>query len=140
MFDEQTRIDISLSLKSWKEISPSYDAAIAFCREKSIELRSVIKDDDPFWGTEPLIPQADLYDLCIIMLNTARTLDGKLLSIKRGEKRTIIFTFQFDTSSCLDMFHKNLLDWIERAKFVNPLIDIDKTKTFSNMHKKSRKR
>lgn len=140
MSDDERKIDIALSLKNWKEFSLSYQKAINFCRERSIELRSAIKENDPLWGTEPLIPQADLYDFCIIMLNLARSYDGKLTSIARGEKHSIIFSIQFDTPSCIETFHGELLSWIERAKFVDPLIDIDETHTFSKSHKNPKKK
>lgn len=140
MSDDERKIDIALSLKNWKEFSLSYQKAIDFCRGRSIELRSAIKENDPLWGTEPLIPQADLYDFCIIMLNLARSYHGKLTSIARGEKHSIIFSIQFDTPSCIETFHEELLSWIERAKFVDPLIDIDETHTFSKSHKNPKKK
>lgn len=140
MSDDEKKIDIALSLKNWNEFSLSYQKVFAFCRERSIELRSVIKKNDPLWGTEPLIPQADLYDFCIIMLNLAKSYDGKLTAISRGEKHSIIFSIQFDTPSCVETFHENLLSWIERAKFVDPLIDIDETNTFSKSRKNQNKK
>ena len=74
------------------------------------------------------------------MLNLAKSYDGKLTAISRGEKHSIIFSIQFDTPSCVETFHENLLSWIERAKFVDPLIDIDETNTFSKSRKNQNKK
>ena len=130
MIDDRNEIDITLPLKKWEKCDLSYDKAIAFCREKSIELRSSSKDKK-----NALIPQADMYDLCIIMLNLARKFDGEFFALDHT-KEGVVFGLRFDTESCADLFHDEFVMWMKRAKLVDPRIDTDNPKTFSQSKKK----
>ncbi|MBR2704159.1 MAG: hypothetical protein IKE91_01680 [Clostridia bacterium] len=134
MSNSNFEIDITLPLKSWERCKLSYDDVSAFCREKSIEFRTKAKEGEPTFRNDPLVPRADMYDLCIIMLNIAKNYGAELLSMTPIKKR-VTFKFNFDSESCLDLFHEEFVMWLKRAKLVDPAVEIDQPKTFSGSKK-----
>lgn len=137
MIDDKNEIDITLPLKKWEKCDLSFDKATAFCREKSIELRTKAKRNDVTFKTPVLVPQADMYDLCIIMLNLARRYDGEFFALDHT-KEGVVFGFRFDTENCASIFHDEFVIWVKRAKLVDPNVDISDTKTFSQPKKKGK--
>ncbi len=139
MSESNFEIDITLPLKGWEKCKTNYDAVSKFCRERTLELRTQAKSVNPTFKNDPLVPQADMYDLCIIMLNLAKNYDAEFLSMIY-EKKKVTFKFKFDSEGCHDLFYENFITWLKRAKLVPPGVEIDQPKTFSRANSNSTKK
>lgn len=91
------KMDITLPLKNWEKYDISFDRLIAFCQEKCHELQKEANEEakTKISSANLIAPAADMYKLCIAMLQTAKTSGAKLVSItctKRGIVFEIVFT------------------------------------------------
>lgn len=135
MSESHYELDITLPLKKWEKCDLDYDKAACFCRKRSTELRNQAKTkhSDPIFKTRPLVPEADMYDLCIIMLNLAQKLHANFFAMDYA-KNGVVFGFRFPSEDAAEKFHSDFVEWTKRAGLVNPDDDDDTNlvKTFSS--------
>ena len=107
---ENLVITITLPLKKWESCDISYKKLVALCQRKIQEFRKKTLDEARKQTLKnPLIvPEADMYELCLKMLLSASKCRAKLL-VLQSTKKGIVFELTFPDINFYKKFYKNFI-------------------------------
>lgn len=115
--NENFKLDITFSLKEWGNCKPTFDKAIQHCHERSAELRAAEKVD-PIFKTTPHVPDADIYELCAIMLQLAKDNHAQINSIVCSSKKEVTFAFFFTKEDLASLFYENFVARLKTNHYI----------------------